>query len=102
MKDRCLNPNYIYYANYGGRGVTICERWMDFKNFLADMGERPPNSPGWKGRRAEYSLGRYGDAGNYEPGNCAWMTQAEQAMHKRMRWSEPSRERDASGRFTAT
>src|SRR5437660_1527387 len=42
MRSRCLNPNYRWYKWYGGKGVRICERWNDFNNFLADMGERPP------------------------------------------------------------
>lgn len=69
MKTRCTNPNSDTFADYGGRGVTICERWLDFANFLADMGERP----------AGKTLDRWPNpAGNYEPGNCRWATKEEQ------------------------
>jgi hypothetical protein len=65
MLDRALNHdgNHPTYAD-----VDVCERWRKFENFLADMGTRPPNT----------TLGRFGDVGNYEPGNCAWQTQREQ------------------------
>lgn len=70
MRARCNNPNTPRYERYGGRGITICERWNDFNNFLADMGERP--SP-------KHSIDRYPNQnGNYEPGNCRWATNIEQ------------------------
>lgn len=70
MKERCTNPNHPSWGNYGGKGVTFCERWLDFKNFLADMGERPESM----------TLDRYPNkAGNYEPGNCRWASPKEQA-----------------------
>jgi hypothetical protein len=75
-KQRCLDPNQKDYPNYGGANppVTICDRWKDsFENFLADMGERPAGT----------TLGRLDDRGNYEPGNCAWQTSAEQANNRR-------------------
>ncbi len=68
MKTRCQNPNCPDYKNYGGRGITVCERWMDFANFLEDMGERPENT----------TLDRINNDGNYEPGNCRWTTPREQ------------------------
>lgn len=74
MKARCLNPNVDNYQNYGGRGIRVCERWLSFENFLADMG-RPPG-PG-------YSLDRIDNGGNYEPDNCKWSTAEEQARNKR-------------------
>jgi hypothetical protein len=69
MKARCSNPKDVNFKRYGGRGIKVCERWMDFRNFLQDMGERP-------GR--EYSLGRLDNDGNYEPGNCRWATRRQQ------------------------
>jgi hypothetical protein len=75
MKRRCLNPNSPDYHRYGGRGITVCDRWLSFENFLADMGERAEGT----------SLGRIGDEGNYEPGNVRWMTPEEQAANRRPR-----------------
>lgn len=69
MKARCLDQNHHAYSRYGGAGVKVCERWLMFGNFLADMGERPEGT----------SLGRLGDVGNYEPSNCQWQTDKEQA-----------------------
>jgi hypothetical protein len=64
------------WHRYGGCGVTVCEGWLhSFKNFLADLGERPAGT----------TLGRYGDIGNYEPGRCAWQTPAQQAAESNNR-----------------
>lgn len=68
MKNRCSNPKDPYWHIYGGKGITVCQRWATFENFLADMGERP----------AGKSLDRINGNGNYEPGNCRWATQREQ------------------------
>ncbi len=75
MKTRCDNPKASKFAQYGGRGVKICERWHDFSNFLADVGERPS---------LKHTLDRYPDKnGNYEPGNVRWALQSEQCRNRR-------------------
>lgn len=80
--DRCTNPNFPKYNDYGGRGIGVCDRWRySFENFYEDMGPRPSN---------KHSIDRYpNNDGNYEPPNCRWATNDEQQRNKRNnRWVE--------------
>lgn len=76
MLSRCNSKSARGYKNYGGRGIKVCERWLNFALFLEDMGEKP--SP-------HHTLDRFpNNNGNYEPGNCRWATQSEQQRNKRL------------------
>lgn len=73
MKNRCCNPNASAYRYYGGRGIVVCERWLDFSNFYADMRE------GWfEGA----SIDRVDNNQGYEPGNCRWANAAQQSQNR--------------------
>ena len=74
MRQRCQNPKNANYAQYGGRGISVCKRWSKFENFFADMGPKP--SP-------THSLDREKVNGNYGPDNCRWATAREQALNRR-------------------
>lgn len=73
MRARCLDAGSKHYDKYGGRGIVICERWMEFANFLHDMGRRPAGT----------SIERINSNGNYEPTNCKWATPTEQNRNRR-------------------
>lgn len=72
MKSRCSNPNHPSYDRYGGRGIVVCERWMRFENFFADMGPRPSKG---------YEIDREDNNKGYEPGNCAWVTKRKNSQN---------------------
>ena len=74
MRSRCNNPKHERYKDYGGRGITICDRWNKFENFADDLGPRPS---------ADHSLDRIDPNGNYTPENCKWSTPPEQGRNRR-------------------
>jgi hypothetical protein len=74
MRSRCLNQRHADYADYGGRGITVCEAWSSFAQFVSDMGPRPGS---------DRSIERKDVNGNYCPDNCIWGTVEEQASNKR-------------------
>ncbi len=94
MKARCYNPNTEMYPHYGGRGITVCDRWLNsFENFLEDMGEKLEGT----------SIDRIDNDGNYEPSNCEWATSRKQASHTSQTKLNPDlvkyiREQRATGR----
>jgi hypothetical protein len=93
MKRRCHNINYSQYFYYGGRGITVCDRWINsFENFIADMGEKPSSL---------HSLDRIDNNGNYEPSNCRWATSSEQRINQRCRkgytWLPTRKKREKRG-----
>lgn len=81
MNARCRYPSVPSYPHYGGRGITVCEQWRRFENFLADMGERPPGT----------QISRIDNDGNYEPGNCTWELRADNLAERNRRVAKAAR-----------
>lgn len=92
MITRCCNPNAPKFQRYGARGITVCERWRSFANFLADMGERPEG----------LTLDRIENDGNYEPGNCRWADASTQCRNRSAAAYAGNRHCEVSGRFVAS
>lgn len=75
MKDRCYKPSHKSFKNYGGRGISVCRRWLDsYETFLADMGRKPT---------PQHTIDRIDNDGDYEPDNCKWSTPSEQRRNQR-------------------
>lgn len=76
MKNRCTNPNAKDWSYYGGRGIKLCRRWYDFRDFLADMGRRPNRL---------MTIDRINNDKGYSPSNCRWATKKQQRANQRFR-----------------
>lgn len=76
MLQRCSNPKSNRYKDYGGRGISVCDSWLTFENFYADMGDKPSKS---------YSIDRIDNEGDYTPKNCKWSNPTEQVLNQRLR-----------------
>ena len=88
MLDRCNNPNSDGYQYYGGRGITVCERWLSFSNFIADM---------YNTFSAGFTLDRINNELGYCKSNCGWATRKEQAQHRRSSLNYESWQKEREG-----
>lgn len=75
MMRRCYDINFDGYSHYGDKGIKVCRRWHDYRNFLADMGRRPDSN---------HTLGRINNNRNYTPKNCRWETRAQQSRNRKV------------------
>lgn len=92
MKARCLDPKNKRFSAYGAKGVTVCERWMDYANFLADMGQKPG---------PDYSIDRIDPYGNYAPENCQWIPMEVNRRKHRFHTVTPETAAQAKALFLA-
>lgn len=76
MICRCTYPSSVNYADYGGRGIRVCERWQSFQNFYEDLGPRPGNGREWQ-------LDREDNDGPYDPKNCRWLRKSQNVLNTR-------------------
>lgn len=99
MIARCANATHQSFADYGGRGIAVCERWQaDFWAFVADMGPRPEGLTA-SGKRPAYVLDRIDNDGPYSPENCRWATHSESAANRRALAYVGARRDPETGRF---
>ena len=83
MMSYCFNPKFHQYGDYGGRGITVCEEWLDIRNFIKWADVTFPNT-------SDVNLNRINTNGNYNPENCRWATKTEQNINQRMKRSNTS------------